>query len=369
MAELYNSRIDLKEIVYVRSPQYLSLEHFPDGVVAKANSITLEIYVWDGDKASVPVTPTYTLSQKASDISGDNTYALFEVSSFISEFITPSFVNANFLNNTAVWFKLKAIADTSVLYYDSGTHLATLGFGSYSSGANPGVQNAVDLSDELIGMPNNFKLSPNNINRFSLYIGENSNVVSFEKIGDAIDIIAIGSTLSDRQFFVVNAPVNSCEKGKYRVTYNTNQTRDYNFEAYDVKGQGKEIVYVGQYGVNTSIQFMGRVDITETVKRDTYSNVIVNRISIYDSSEHQKKVFNTQATSRIKISTGLLHADQVSQLKDLMVSEYIWMIENNIAIPLVLIDTNFAEKNVVYDKLHDYTFTFEIAVPQINQVV
>tara|TARA_R110000744_G_scaffold84476_4_gene165320 strand:- start:342 stop:1469 length:1128 start_codon:yes stop_codon:yes gene_type:complete len=374
MAEAYNSRINFKEIVFANSPQYLSLEHLPDGAVGKANSISAEVYVWVGDKGSIPGSPTYTLNQKASTITAgfDNTFAVFEVAGYIKEVIEQIPVSSNYNTKAAVWFKIKAIADTSATYYDSGVFLATLGYGDYTAGANPGVATAADLSKVMFGVPERFKTTSNIGNRYSFYIGEDSNLVSVEKVGETALTPTVGSTLSNRQFFSIDNPTLNPvgdESGVVKLVYNTSAIKNYYFESYSMKSQGVEVVYFDRYGVQVSMQFMGRADDSFTLKRKTYTNILVNRTTIYDPSEHNKKTFNIQRQKSVSVNTGLIEAGQVEQLKDILNSYKVWFINSDgDFIPVSVKDTNFNPKSDIYDKLHDYTFNFEVANPDINQV-
>ena len=374
MAEAYNSRINFKEIVFANSPQYLSLEHLPDGAVGKANSISAEVYVWVGDKGSVPGSPTYTLNQKASTITAgfDNTFAVFEVAGYIKEVIEQIPVSSNYNTKAAVWFKIKAIADTSATYYDSGVFLATLGYGDYTAGANPGVATAADLSKVMFGVPERFKTTSNIGNRYSFYVGEDSTLVSVEKVGETALTPTVGSTLSNRQFFSLDTPTLNPvgdESGVVKLVYNTSAIKNYYFESYSMKNQGVEVAYFDRYGVQVSMQFMGRADDSFTLKRKTYTNILVNRTTIYDPSEHNKKTFNIQRQKSVTVNTGLIESGQVEQLKDILNSYKVWFINSDgDFIPVSVKDTNFNPKSDIYDKLHDYTFNFEVANPDINQV-
>ena len=374
MAEAYNSRINFKEIVFANSPQYLSLEHLPDGAVGKANSISAEVYVWVGDKGSVPGSPTYTLNQKASTITAgfDNTFAVFEVAGYIKEVIEQIPVSSNYNTKAAVWFKIKAIADTSATYYDSGVFLATLGYGDYTAGANPGVSTAADLSKVMFGVPERFKTTSNIGNRYSFYVGEDSTLVSVEKVGETALTPTVGSTLSNRQFFSLDTPTLNPvgdESGVVKLVYNTSAIKNYYFESYSMKNQGVEVAYFDRYGVQVSMQFMGRADDSFTLKRKTYTNILVNRTTIYDPSEHNKKTFNIQRQKSVTVNTGLIESGQVEQLKDILNSYKVWFINSDgDFIPVSVKDTNFNPKSDIYDKLHDYTFNFEVANPDINQV-
>ena len=374
MAEAYNSNINFKEIVFANSPQYLSLEHLPDGAVGKANSISAEVYVWVGDKGSIPGSPTYTLNQKASTITAgfDNTFAVFEVAGYIKEVIEQIPVASNYNTKAAVWFKIKAIADTSATYYDSGVFLATLGYGDYTAGANPGVASAVDLSKVMFGVSERFKTTSNIGNRYSFYVGESSNLVSVEKIGETALTPTVGSTLSNRQFITIDNPTLNPvgdETGIVQLKYNTSLLVNYYFESYSMKSQGVEVVYFDRYGVQVSMQFMGRADDSFTLKRKTYTNILVNRTTIYDPSEHNKKTFNIQRQKSVTVNTGVIESGQVEQLKDLLNSYKVWFINSDgDFIPVSVKDTNFNPKSDIYDKIHDYTFNFEVANPDINQV-
>ena len=568
MAEGYVSRIDLKEVAFVNSQQHVSIEHFPDGAVPKAASMQLSLFIWSGAKASVPGTATVVLNQQATEIVAgfDNTYCLFKIDEFIAAEMIPFPVNINYNENDARWFKVEVIADTSAMTYDSGTKLATLGWGEYNEGANPGYASAADMSGQIFNLSSQMNITSNVESRLSMYVGESSTneqialtsvangegttdligrrfngVNTFMDLGivpmlntddsyiklwfkgtnwqntnpfgyngasdqkcfvfrdsgiddkytlqtsttttqpatwpnvddyqltemvaqvgptmlfkvdgntlitpsytrfaysdigfylgarntggtadtfaetifvqcefyngvetkifnegndwngainhggtrvfspdagvtwndyptEMIDLVT-GSTQSNRQFFVTDTPLiqpTNCINDGWTLVYDSGDRIDYPYTLIDIKDQGHEIVFFGKDGVQMSIWLFGRLKNSTSYARETYSNVNINRVTIYDPSEHTTKTIRTQNRDAFSLHTGILKAEQLDKLNQLLEAEMVWVEDGNANFIPLVVDTKQIEwKDERYSEIHNYSIRFKYANPNINKV-
>lgn len=384
MAEHFERKLPFKDVVFVGSPQYISVAHFPDGAVPQAGSFTCQVFAWRGLKASPPVNPNYTLFQKATPFDNTvdplETFATFEVSSLIAEVFD---VRYNSLNDSglqnAVWFQIIITVDSSAMTYDSGVHLATLGWGEFLDNENPGLA-YTDLNEVIIGLSSSITASTLRAKLYAVYVGEFTTNESLD-INGGMDVFftGTGSTHSDRQFKVYSSVelIAECGKTTLRLQFDPGTT-SYNVNGVNTKDQNIEVIYLGKVGVQTSISMLGRSDIRERKTQTTYNNITIDGqptfgtadpMSIYNPLLPQKKTATRNTRNDITVHSGIVQAVEISMYTELFRSEYIWLNIDGDVFPVTIKDTNFSPKNLIYDKLQEFSFTFEFANPTINQVV
>ena len=91
--------------------------------------------------------------------------------------------------------------------------------------------------------------------------------------------------------------------------------------------------------------------------------------NVYSTTAHAKKTFNANATESISLNTGFVSELMNPYFEELMVSEYIWLIdENDIVYPVNLKDSSFTYKTGLNDRLINYTMNFEKSFALVNNI-
>jgi len=99
-------------------------------------------------------------------------------------------------------------------------------------------------------------------------------------------------------------------------------------------------------------------DCQETITYNTYS-----------TTAHAKKTFNANATESISLNTGFVPESMNPYFEELMVSEYVWLIdENDVVYPVNLKDSSFTYKTGLNDRLINYTMSFEKSFALVNNI-
>ena len=89
----------------------------------------------------------------------------------------------------------------------------------------------------------------------------------------------------------------------------------------------------------------------------------------YSTTAHAKKVHNANGTESITLNTGFVDERTNVYFEELMVSEYIWLTDDqNVIYPVCITDSNFTRKTGLNDKLINYTMNFEKAFDFVNNI-
>ena len=91
--------------------------------------------------------------------------------------------------------------------------------------------------------------------------------------------------------------------------------------------------------------------------------------NVYSTTAHAKKTFNANATESISLNTGFVPESMNPYFEELMVSEYVWLIdENDVVYPVNLKDSSFTYKTGLNDRLINYTMNFEKSFSLVNNI-
>lgn len=91
--------------------------------------------------------------------------------------------------------------------------------------------------------------------------------------------------------------------------------------------------------------------------------------NVYSTTAHTKKTFNKNATESVLLNTGFVPESMNPYFEELMVSEYIWLVDkNDVVYPVNLKDSSFTYKTGLNDRLINYTMNFEKAFNFVNDI-
>ena len=96
---------------------------------------------------------------------------------------------------------------------------------------------------------------------------------------------------------------------------------------------------------------------------------VVNSAYTYNTNSAQHKRYNVNGSKSIIVNTGFVDESFSLLLEEIMLSESIVLIIDDVYTP-VTIQTNQVEfKKSVNDKLINYTLTFDFAYNELNDVI
>jgi len=124
-----------------------------------------------------------------------------------------------------------------------------------------------------------------------------------------------------------------------------------------------KVSFINKFGVIQDLVFFKkREDSFNTTQQDFKANILRN--GTYLPHTGQKQIINKQASAKLKLNTGFYPEEFNEVFKQLQYSTNYWIDDE----PAILTGSNFAFKTSVNDKLINYSFDFEYANPDINDI-
>ena len=124
-----------------------------------------------------------------------------------------------------------------------------------------------------------------------------------------------------------------------------------------------KVSFINKFGVIQDLVFFKkREDSFNTSQQDFKANILRN--GTYLPHTGQKQIINKQASAKLKLNTGFYPEDFNEVFKQLQYSINYWIDDE----PAILTGSNFAFKTSVNDNLINYSFDFEYANPDINDI-
>lgn len=135
----------------------------------------------------------------------------------------------------------------------------------------------------------------------------------------------------------------------------------------ECKYQPKEVHFVNRYGVEETFWFFKKNIKSITVEKETYRP---NIASSYASGilSHQYQDYNVNGREKIVLNTGFVNESFSENIKQLMLSEKVWVYENGIKRPVNVATSEMELRTHTNDKLINYTMEFEFSNEIINNV-
>lgn len=122
-----------------------------------------------------------------------------------------------------------------------------------------------------------------------------------------------------------------------------------------------DIAYLNKEGVIQILTFFKVKKDSISIKREKYEG---NRGHGY----HQFVNFNVVGNSKFEVNSGFVSEDRNENIKQLLLSERVWLLDNGIEIPLNVGTSSQEFKTRQNDRLINYKIDFDYAFNDINNV-
>jgi hypothetical protein len=351
-----------------RSPRYIRTSS-----LANATYFKLELYIFTGLTSDKPSDATYTLEK---DVINSETQVTFEINQLIRDYYEHTFSGA-YTNSTG--YVLWAIADvtgytsSSVGATVSTTFLAFDGFNYFQEPlANGGSINAtytlpiLTSASKIQVLDTDFAQIPIN--------AEIAETVNFKLAGATVSTHSItdsGNTNQKIQYITTTAAnVDAVE-----VVYNSGgSTQSLTIEEVDeCKHTVSKIVFINKYGALQNLYFFKKSVENLQINKDSFNRNILDETGFpfavgFKFTEHQDKKFNIIANEAITLNSGFVSESMNDSFKELLLSQYVWMVRDGDTLPMNVEESSFTYKTGLNDKLINYTINLKYAFDTINNV-
>jgi hypothetical protein len=152
------------------------------------------------------------------------------------------------------------------------------------------------------------------------------------------------------------------------ISGNTVNTKTLSVETIEeCKYEPKEVHFVNRYGVEETFWFFKKNVKSITVEKETYRPNIAGSYANGVLS-HQYQDYNVNGREKIVLNTGFVNESFSENIKQLMLSEKVWVYNNGIKRPVNVATSEMELRTHVNDKLINYTMEFEFSNEIINNV-
>ena len=354
----------------------------------------LKLYIYGGDINALPENPNYTLTKTI--LSGDDTIT-FEVSELIKDYVEIKFDgNYEGIEQTKwVYYEITRTFndDTTDVFSEHG--IAFRGYGDITDGINPELSKKIMMSNTLV---NNYCGYPITI---PYYTGDKgTKKIEYKQDTTSLDVIARGNaslytidkttrlnppssdivTIDKTASIVASSDDNSGvdeileDANKVEFTFEDGTTKTILVECIDeCKNIPYKVSFVNKFGAMQDIWFFAKRKDTMTAERDQYKKTILKTGSgnaSYNISDHQRVYLENQGREVITMNTGFIHPSYNEVMKQLLVSEYVYIHDRrrrsptntryDLAVPINVVTSSLDIKTQRNDKLINYELQFEM---------
>mgnify|MGYP003553262790 FL=1 len=323
----------------------------------------LLVYAWAGDKNSPPTLPAYSLSKQVVQLG--QTVCSFDINHIAKEYINNSIGNytlsgvQDVLPDSNVWLQYSASCDSDPVYETEGLLLSTYGYGYFQEGYNPLPQTKALITG----------------NKFTIYKDQDYRVY-FQTTGlesiyvnDVLIPYTFDTDLNYQMIASINLKEYTTENNielllQYEDEYTETLTFNVKEECfYDILN----CVFINKYGYPQSF-FLTKVKKPSTDIEGQDYRGLISEFGVYNTTAHQTVSFNINGTDKVKANTDFLNEVENNIIKEMLLSESIWLIENDIINPVVLETKSLDYKQTKVERLIQYEFGFKYAFNTVNKV-
>lgn len=323
--------------VNVRSPYYVIVDDSP--------TATAEVKIWTGER-DLATNVNYTLTKDS--VGG---YGQFEIAELIRDYLDISFDGT--YNSYAVWTRVNA--QDRVIALD--------GYTSFADGVNAQGNTKQLISNSTIWIPEGVDV------RIPVF-AQSSYTVTFKDGIATINQVSISSQTNTNA--LINYATSTIEEGENISTIeisggDTITVRQMECSKYDAY----KVVFVNKHGALQDLYFFKKSVKSIATNKESYkANVITLADEVsYDTTSHQYNDFNVLGREKIALSTGYVSEDYNEPIKEMMLSEKVWMVTpDDVVIPVNVGTAQTTFKTSLNDKLVSYDIEFEYAHDAINNV-
>jgi len=381
---------------FTRSPSFESISH------SNASYGILKLYVWTGDKNTVPTNPTYTIRKSATTPTTGNPRVSFEVSELIRDYLDIEF-DGNY-SGQGVWVKVDLdvynSSNISVIDYE----YTTIAFDGYDYFEDP-----LPISSNLMITNRKLFVLEDNAFRVPIDTSLNDPTVTFLKDNEIVGTTSFQSSNESSEqirYVSIYGDTTNWDTFKERVLqdggkdYESNKCLEAYFNDYSIgavdkiiisntnanvknitvdveileecKYEPKKVTFVNKFGALQDMYFFKKSVQSMNVEKESYKSNILNSSNGYSTSNHVYRDFNVVGRESITLSSGFLGEEYNEVFKQMMLSEKVWITnitdDGEQVLPINVKTGDITYKTSLNDKLVQYTIEFDKSFDTINNI-
>ena len=386
----------MSTIIRTRSPFFIRTPQVTGATnISNLDHFRMDISVYDGNSGDFAnsCSNVYAFFQLKKKPLPFETSVTFEISEIVNDQIIQTFDGTYDNSRTfqSVWVNVKTSArqsnGTLIGSVTSTIYLAQEGFNKFNEGVNYITQPILMISNTYYEYHkgSSIRLPINKERVVSIAYKLNGSTISTQSFTDS------GS--QSQKIGYTNVTTTTQKYDELLVTYDTSLTTSYTLkEVEECKYPVQKITFLNRWGALQDLFFHKKSVNSLDTSRETFnrsifkarnvskefvtpeeggSEVCVETITFntYSTTAHAKKVHNANGKESVVLNSGFVDERMNLYFEELMVSEYIWLTDDqNVIYPVCITDTNFTHKTGLNDRLINYTMNFEKAFDFVNNI-
>jgi hypothetical protein len=131
-----------------------------------------------------------------------------------------------------------------------------------------------------------------------------------------------------------------------------------------------DVVFYNKYGALQTMPFHKKSMISINTSSESFKRNLMDFVNdpTYTKEKHQVRQFQVTGKESIQMNTGYIDESFNEVIRQLMLSEQVWVYDGSEVKPIVLNTNSLQFKKSVNDKLINYTVNFEYAFNKINDI-
>jgi len=320
----------------------------------------------------------------------NETSVTFEISELVNDHIIQTYngTPSNSALTQSIWVNVITSARQSdgniIGSSTSTTYLAQEGFNKFKEGVNYTTEPIAMISNTYYEYHKGSTL-------FLPFNTERVNSVDWRFNGSTISTVTITDNGNQNQKIKYqNVTTSTQQYDEVLVTYDTTSTITYTLkEIEECKYPVHKITFLNRWGALQDLFFFKKSVESLDTRSENFNRSIFKARSVslsepegegedcdetityntYNVNAHSKKVHNANGTESVLLNTGFVDERMNVYFEELMVSEHIWLTDDeNVIYPVTLKDSNFTYKTGLNDRLINYTMNFEKAFNFVNDI-
>jgi len=373
--------------------------------MANLDNAKLELYIYGGASDNIPEYTEYTITK--SPIDGEQTVT-FEISELVKDYIDIEF-DGNYDNikqTKWVFYRVTRTYDNENTDSYTRLNLAFRGYGEITDGINPELSKGLLISNTVInnqcGEPINvpiYTFSKDDEGATEVQYKADGSSLKTSVLGNASlftiaqsinvapsinDVITIDKTASvtSQSDSNVNEGLAPSDTDEVEFTVADGTTQSIKIECIDeCKNIPHKISFLNKFGVIQDIWFFARKKDSISTERESYKKSTLKTdgtVVNYNISDHQNVYLENQGREQITMNTGFIHESYGEVIKQLMVSEFVYIHDKfksspsnasyDLAVPINVVTGSLDIKTRRYDKLINYELQFDMDSELIQSV-
>ena len=361
--------------------------------MANIQSANLKLWVYDGVFGQKSVlTPNYIIYKEklpTDDI------VVFEVAELIRDFIDIEFDGDydNIKQNVWVEWEVTRVFDDATSDLEEGYGIAFDGYGYFEDEINP------QLSYGLLQSNTIMYVKEGDLARIPVYLGSNGTFkVDYYKAGTLLVSNTYGTTVTpisidstaytvDNNGGTITTDLTHLKSQTSNPTGSSvaygdpdtavivdvfgNQTTVHINYLTECKYDPSKVSFMNKFGVVQDLYFFKRRDDSVNVTKDSFKANTLNfgtTALSYSTSVPQNKDFNVNGRKSLKLNTGFVDEQFNEVIKQLLMSENVWIHEDGKVYPIRPKTDSLEMKKSVNSKLIDYAIDFDYSFDTINSI-